>query len=170
MKIRTIFMCIVLLLSYGCLEESIKKDFSFRNIISISILPFKMVDKSGNNPFNVSTNCYDDEAADRVAGQILDSKVTVVDRSHLESVIEEQKFSISGLMEEGKFSEIGTLSKVDYLVVGYEYMNQNDKGYYYIYDYEIKMIEVKTGNVVYIAHEQDLNDLSYSLKGHILRD
>jgi len=92
-------------------------------------------------------------------GEILQSeinrsgRVTLVDRGNLESIIEEQKFALSGLSEEGSV-RIGELAGADYLIVTELVSSSRQKVDKVVYDVmevevtvQVKLLDVSTGEV-----------------------
>ncbi len=106
-------------------------------------------------------------------GEILQSeinrsgRVTLVDRGNLESIIEEQKFALSGLSEEGSV-RIGELAGADYLIVTELVSSSRQKVDKVVYDVmevevtvQVKLLDVSTGEV--FKSEKSLGESSDKL-------
>ncbi|MBN2049693.1 MAG: hypothetical protein JW760_04555 [Spirochaetales bacterium] len=80
-------------------------------------------------------------------------KVTLVDRNNLAAIIEEQKFALSGMSDEGSV-RIGELAGADYLIITQLVSSSRQKVDKVVYDameaevtLQVKLLDVSTGEV-----------------------
>ena len=125
--------------------------YNFSKIKSIVILPFYESYKSSTDmlfsPVNSKDVAY--ESLDVISMELFDAGIKVVDRMHLDKVLDEQKLSLSGLMEKQDYRKIGKLVNADAILWGSILLNKQigKRGG----KIAIRLIDVETGTVIYTS-------------------
>jgi hypothetical protein len=101
----------------------------------LGILPFQCL----SPPIGVAVS-------DVTAANLLGSPFSIVERSYLSQILQEQGYSVTGITENPNLEEIGKLSGVDYLLVGnVTIMSQRRR---WILEATARIVDVKTGEIV----------------------
>jgi TolB-like protein len=101
----------------------------------LGILPFQCL----SPPIGVAVS-------DVTAANLLGSPFSVIERSYLSQVLQEQGYSVTGITENPNLEEIGKLSGVDYLLVGnVTILSQRRR---WIIEATARIVDVKTGEIV----------------------
>jgi TolB-like protein len=84
--------------------------------------------------------------SDATGANLIGSPFSVIERSYLSKILQEQGYSVTGITENPNLEEIGKLSGVDYLLVGnVTIMSQRRR---WILEATARIVDVKTGEVV----------------------
>ena len=105
----------------------------------------KKIEKIVVFPFQLDGATCGSEFADAVSHQFVKSgKFDVVEREALDKLIDEEKLSLSGLIDETKAAAIGKKLGVDAIILG-RGTAQQMKGFNCINSFSLRMISVETG-------------------------
>ncbi|MFH0974607.1 MAG: CsgG/HfaB family protein [Spirochaetota bacterium] len=105
----------------------------------------KKIEKVVVFPFQITGTKCGSEFSDAVSHQFVKSeKVDVVEREALDKLIDEDKLSMTGLIDERKAAAIGKKLGVDAIILG-RGTAEEVKGYNCIKSFSLKMISVETG-------------------------
>jgi curli biogenesis system outer membrane secretion channel CsgG len=134
----------ILIFDSGCmLRTGVKKSFNFKKIDRIAVLVFE----SSDNPK------YGEMVTDLFTGKLIDEGCNIVERTELENILQEQKLSMSGVIDSGQIIQAGKLWGADAVIVGSvpeckpPAGNQGAE-----VTIKCRMIYVKTGQVVWTAY------------------
>jgi hypothetical protein len=105
----------------------------------------KKIEKIVVFPFQLTGTKCGSEFADAVSHQFVKfGKIDVVEREALDKLIEEDKLSLSGVIDEKKAAAIGKKLGVDAMILG-RGTAEEIKGYNCIKSFSLRMISVETG-------------------------
>ncbi|MBN2401219.1 MAG: hypothetical protein JXN64_02355 [Spirochaetes bacterium] len=105
----------------------------------------KKIEKIVVFPFQIEDSKCGSEFADAVSHHFVKSqKIDVVEREALDKLIEEDKLSLTGIIDESKAARIGKKLGVDAMILG-RGTAEVIKGYHCIKSFSLKMISVETG-------------------------
>lgn len=164
--IKKIITSIFVILLASCtttdyISSNYQKEFNFSRIESLVILPFYF---TSNDSISESTSAYynglyfysgkttetqglDLSIPDYLSMKLFDTRLKLVDRTYIEKILEEQKLSLTGLMEQKKYGGIGELVSADVMLYGHIKLTRALS----IRKFELtaKLIDVSTGMVIY---------------------
>lgn len=102
--------------------------------------------KLGILPFQCLSPEIGVAVSDVTGANLLGSPFSVIERSYLTQILQEQGLSVTGITENPNLNEIGNLSGVDYLLVGnVTIMSMRRR---WILEATVRLVDVKTGEVV----------------------
>ncbi len=108
----------------------------------------KKIEKVVVFPFQIEGTKCGSEFADAVSHQFVKSgKIDVVEREALDKLINEEKLSLSGLIDETKAAAIGKKLGVDAIILGRGTAEQI-KNYNCIKSFSLRVISVETGSLL----------------------
>ena len=87
--------------------------------------------------------------SDVMGTDLLDSPFTIIERSYLAQILQEQGYALSGITDNPNYKQIGDLSGVDYLLVGN--VAVRSARWQRITSATARVIDVKTGEVLISA-------------------
>ncbi|MBC8213962.1 MAG: hypothetical protein ISR90_03380 [Candidatus Marinimicrobia bacterium] len=98
-------------------SESLYDECRKSALIQIAILPFE--NKSGKNKYNGIGETLTNEIISKLLanGEVMEF-IDIVSRDQLNLIIEEQKFSHSGLVDDDSMIELGNIQGVHHLIIG----------------------------------------------------
>jgi hypothetical protein len=132
MKICTMMVCALVMVQV-VFAQQLEKDVRQQ---SISVLDFGGWQGSGSK----ERKEYQNILSDKITTKIIKShRFRVIDRSHLEKVMEEQKLQMSGLVNEATMVQIGQIMGVEKFIVGN--FTRNSTEYFKAEYYEGKKIK-----------------------------
>jgi len=150
MKIRRLefTICIVLLLLSGCARTKVftKNPTRLKSIDRIAVLPF--VCDQPEIGFNI---------AESMSAHLLISRFTVIERSQLLRLLQEQDLTIEGIVT-GRQSFVGKIRGVDALILGSATMDRGFAGLAYggnknyVSNCTARIVDVTTGEVLIAAN------------------
>lgn len=124
LKIVSVTVIAVFLNGCGFNRIHINKSYKDTRVKNITILP--------------QSAGADEKEADELCSSLLSAGFNVIERKHVNSVLEEQKLSLTGLLEKQNYRDIGKLANADAIVmVSVVFMRTN-----------IRVIDVETGAVI----------------------
>lgn len=149
-------LAMLLLLAPACaaevrLRDNYQQSYDFSKVKSIVVLPFYESYRSVTDILFGPVDAKDviPESVDVLAMELLDAGVNVIDRTLLETVLDEQKLSLSGLMEKQDYQKIGKLVNADVILWGsISLVKQIGKRSGKI---ALRLIDVGKGTVVYTS-------------------
>lgn len=111
MKLKISFFLVILSLALsGCLEKVIlKKGYDFSKIKRIAVFDFQDYAYAPNSG---------QMAANIVSKYLINAGYNIVERSELEKIINEQKLSMSGLVNPDQIKQFGKISGCDVVITG----------------------------------------------------
>ena len=133
------------------LRDNYQQSYDFSKVKSIVVLPFYESYRSATDILFGPVNSKDviPESVDVFSMELFDAGINVIDRTLLDKVMDEQKLSLSGLMEKQDYQKIGKLVNADLILWGsISLVKQIGKRSGNI---SIRLIDVGTGTVVYTA-------------------
>jgi curli biogenesis system outer membrane secretion channel CsgG len=139
----------------GCATPSIKEkystDFDITQVKSVAVFPFTETysDATQLQGFD-NRNSLRYEAIDILSMELMDSRIKVLERIFLDKILEEQKLSLTGIMEQDSYDDIGKILKVDLIITGNISLSKsmgNRSG-----TISARAIDTVTGKVVYTAY------------------
>jgi hypothetical protein len=139
-KFKLMFIFCVILGFAGCSSLDVA--------VSNKINSQKRFEKVVVFPFQIEGAKCGSEFADAVSHQFVKSgKFDVMEREALDKLIEEEKLSLSGLIDETKAAAIGKKLGVDVIILGRGTAEQM-KEYHCIKSFSLRMISVETGSLL----------------------
>jgi TolB-like protein len=139
MKISVIILTFALLLT-GCthLSSDLLSETQFDKTFKVAILPFV---------------CYDIGLgmiiSDSMTQELIKSKVKVVERTYLQSILREQGLDLTGALQKVSLEKIGKLMDCDYLIVGS--VGTSVGWGSFPATVSCKMIDIKTGSIIWMG-------------------
>jgi hypothetical protein len=154
-RLHTLFILALVFSFWGCATPSIKErflaDYDFSLVKTMAILPFSETysDATQLQGFD-NRNSLRYESIDILTMELMNSRVKVIERVLLDKILEEQKLSLTGVMEQENYDKIGKLLKVDLIITGNISLTKsvgNRSG-----TISARAIDTVTGNIVYTAY------------------
>lgn len=149
MKIPVVILTFALLLT-GCthISSDLLSETKFDKTFKVAILPFV---------------CYDIGMgiiiSDSMTQELLKSKIKVVERTYLQSILREQGLDLTGALQKVSLEKIGKLMDCDYLIVG-SVVVYTTAWLSFPSTVSCKMIDIKTGSIIWIGNfNQDVNKI-----------
>jgi len=96
----------------GSLSKTLFADSSLARESSIAVLPFETTEKVSDGDLGIAI------AEFLIADIVNDKKMTIVDRSRLTAILEEQNFSASEMVDQTQAIEMGKMLAANYIVTG----------------------------------------------------
>ena len=142
-KVLVFWICMSFLVGY----VAPKKDAHFEFAESKSKPGAKIEGgRLGILPFQSVVPSIGIAVSDVMGTELLDSPFTVVERSYLDRILQEQGLSVAGITETTNYKQIGSLAGVDYLLVGN--VAVRSARWQRITGATARVIDVKTGEVL----------------------
>jgi len=151
---RSIILLLILFNSCALnvyVKDNFKRSYDFSQIKALAILPFMETfeDTSWQYFVPVSKSKLNYEAADIIAMELFDTGIKIVDRVFLERIVQEQRLSLTGLLEQENYEKIGKLANVDAILWGIISLSKA-VGSRKV-RVSVRLIDIKTGTVIYTA-------------------
>lgn len=147
-ELKLAFLTLVTLFAAGCMSTQswVKNPERLSQINRIAVLPLK-----SNAP------SVGESISDAIAGQLLMSRYTIVERSQLENILSEQNLTMSGILD-GQQSFVGKIKNIDALILGSATVSVGFAGVAfggnveYVSSSSIRMVDIKTGEVLAVSN------------------
>lgn len=136
LKHNSLIICVLTCLSACATHAPIKPTGPTISSIPLNSKIIVSIGSIGTPPFDISN---------KVESILINSGYRIVDRSAINQVLREQKFSNSGLVDRDQQIALGKMSGADYLLMG---TVQTDLSYHYRTDIQIRLLNLKTAEVV----------------------
>jgi len=143
--------------------ENFLKNYQFSEGESVAILPF--IEQYSFRRVNKSS--LTDEPTAILSMELMNSKVHVVDETFFTRLIEKQKISLTGLMNQGDYAKIGKIVKADFVITGNISLTKavgSRRG-----TISLSVIDVATGNIVYSSFAE-MSDIWGGLNVYSFRE